>query len=704
MRDKRMKRYIIACVISLLCVNVMMQIYQLPKMKGLFTEYVSDSNMVPYALYVILFFMTFFVSCVLISKLSDFGCQRTQDDFTKGKQWAIVIGWCPAVLNGLLLLIGFAVEERLFDGPTWKQFIFHAFEPIAIVYMCVMFAVVYRVLTSDKLQVKKSRDILSAVADAVTKLREKLSKRRMPNRCIYIMVSVFAILLAVGFFTPNSYKEHYSLYHADAYFNSVYNYMQGAARTELNGSVYGYYGIILAPVVKLLGGSYTAFCAVISVLGALCYVCIAYIIMNLVRNVWVKIAGILAVPVYSLCFSYSVYRQLIPHRILFATIITAYMVHLIKRADNKYGVLGYVICILAIVWNLETGIVCLVGYTAFWMINVAKNKGFNNIGFYLWLFVRLMAAAFTVVMSYIFVNVVNYAMGGQAVTLKMFVFPLMSDAYMTNELAVAYPTGVVAWIMVAALCFAVSAYCLLKTKLVPKEVRISEVAEDYIRVEQITQKAGRDGVCFSIAVVVLGLMTYYINRCAYGNLQIVYMHAIVLMCVVLDVCVCRYANIRDGVMKHYYLSFACLIFTILISLVSGGIINYPVINYHRWRSEYKDMSQVELFKEELVQCCDKDTKAIGYIVPLIYSELGWDSGYYLMDIADLDIDKRLMIHISEELNGCKDKAILIDEYTYGRLMEADGLSKFNESYDCAKTFILYDTKLMYFELMGEIYD
>ncbi|MBQ4284699.1 MAG: hypothetical protein IJB96_12335 [Lachnospira sp.] len=649
-RPNKIINYVLAYGVALLVANCLLELYLLPPVTAWVTANVSHSNIAPYASYILVFLCAYLLCSFIFKNGRIAGRLEKLTDFR-----AAIAGWFPAGLNGVLLIAGFAREQQLFDGPSTSQFIFHASDFLSIAFMCAVFVVVHY-------RLEKSGESDKGV---------KVST----NARVYGLGAVLALLLAVAIFTPNTYKNYHGLYHTNAYFNSIYNYMQGVPRTELNGSVYGFYGMFMAPLVKLFGGSLTGYFVVESLLTVVAYMCMVYAVANVVKNRYVKYITVATMAVYSLCFSYSVYRQLVPHRILFPSIIVAYMVWL-KGKENistllrfLYVALGYVICMISVVWNLETGVVCLIGYTAYFIMKALHRYTFCSVWFYAECIKRTLYMVVAVIGAYGLVNIVNYALGGEPVTVSMFVFPVMTDSYVSGEISVGYPSGIVAWVMVAALMFAVIAY-------------------------GVSVKNGAE-LLSAVAVITLGLMTYYINRSAYGNLQIVYFTSVLVMGVVSDRCLVYYSKVK-GIVHTLYKSTACLMLTIMMVLVCGGIVNYPIISVHRLRSEYKKMDEVEAFKQAIERGCDKDTKALGLMVPLIYSDLGWDSGYYLLDVADIELNPDMIEFLGNDLNYELQKPLLIDTFTYEKLDGMAGLDGFEARYTKKESFKLYDVELMYY--------
>ena len=73
------------------------------------------------------------------------------------------------------------------------------------------------------------------------------------------------------------------------------------------------------------------------------------------------------------------------------------------------------------------------------------------------------------------------------------------------------------------------------------------------------------------------------------------------------------------------------------------------------------MRNTEVYNSEIqhiADVCAKDTKAIGFSIPMVYYELGWDSGYYFIDFADLDVYPQSLEYLQNELDNIDEPIIM----------------------------------------------
>lgn len=647
-----------------------MQIYLSEPVYTFIKRNVTTSNILPYGLLIIIFILAAILGNWVIKTAA---VRRIFEKMNKTA--AVIISWALVITNMVLLIISYLTEMELFDGPTPEDFTFHMNDKITLLVMAAVLLLVVGIIEN-----------MSAI-------QEEKQKNKV---YFYLFALLMGILFAYVMFTPNCYMTFYNLHHANAYYNSVYNAMHAAPRTELNSSVYGFYGILLAPFVKLLGGTYTDFCYVISFVGVLSYICIIYVLAKLVQSPVVKYAGAAALVVYNCSMSWGVYRQLIPHRIVFACILLAYLTFMYthQKMSRLYIGIGYIICALSIVWNFETGIVCLVAYISFFMVEVLKDYSLKQAHFYVELLKKILLAVLTFAGALGFVNIVNLCWGGGGISLRMFLFPTLNSSYMSGFLTTDYQKGVVAWLFIAAMAFVLIGHVISKVRLSPQAE-----SEKAAGIKDLGQgRTFRDNVLFVTAVIALGQMTYYINRSAYGNLAIAYFTAILMLCIICDFCLRGYVNrlYQSNFMNHLCRGFSYLMLTVLAVLILGGIYNYPNAQSKRLELSLRETTAVQVAEEEIASVCPPDTRAIGLSIAGLYSDLGWDSYYHIIDIADIGVYEPAAGILLEELNNRIDEPVLLDNHVIEELEEAGSLDLFYNRYHAEKKIHLYDTEIIYY--------
>ncbi len=146
--------------------------------------------------------------------------------------------------------------------------------------------------------------------------------------------------------------------HGNAYYASVYQAVIGAPFDYNNQSVYGHYAIFLKYPVKMLGGDYTAFNIVIAIVGAMSIFMVALALDLCVKNHFISIIGTWAIPMMYLYYPKN-HWQMFPHRILSASFLLYVIARYFHKREKWMKLTGYTLAGLAILWNAETGIICL---------------------------------------------------------------------------------------------------------------------------------------------------------------------------------------------------------------------------------------------------------------------------------------------------------------------------------------------------------
>lgn len=651
--EKRMMRNIIAGGFALAVAMLLMQVYLWEPVYQYVREHIVNSNIIPYAGMIVCFIGFYLLFQWILYKL-----------WSKIKippLVTVLISWGLVLLHIVLLIISYLNETSLFDAPNTEILSYHRNERITLIAVAGIFFMTV----------------------GVVERMQKISDNRKQSICLYVFALLFGLIYCYALFTPNIMSAPHNVHHSNAYFNSIYNTMHGAARSELNSSVYGYYGLFLAPIVKLLGGRLEAYFYTICLIALFAHMCLSYAMFQLVRSNVVKCAGIVALLLVPCTIQRQIYLQLIPHRVIFPCFLVAFLVFYYKHKKTSWlwQLAGYILCSLSLIWNFETGMVCLAAYSSFFIAEDLKDYSLKQKELYWDVLKRIGCAIATILGALGMVNLVNLLMGGGLIGLKTFIFPLMNDAYF-DWLLEDYQKGVVAWFFIAALAFVLIGSGLGRTKLSPAgEARSGR----------------RSSVLFTIGVLVLGLMTYYINRPAYGNLNNVFFLAILMLCIVTDYCLASYVNrkCRTPFMINLFRGFSYVFLTTLFVIGIGGVYNYANMQTYRTDRQYWDISAMEEIERQLKEYCEPDTRALGMVIPALYSDLQWDSGYHLIDVADYGVYPQVYEYLDRELNETIDEPILIEKAAMEQMQEAFSLDGFLARYEPERTFVFYQNELVY---------
>lgn len=307
------------------------------------------SNIIPYAVFLLVF-------CLLVCIIMNIPAvkNRLKLSGSNNKVYSVISALIILVVFGIL--IGCYLNEvNLFDGPAADDYLYHANEKITVIALTAIFIIMLAVI-------KKENAVVQPVKNKVY---------------LYLFAVVAGLIYAYSFYLPNVYSTDYNVYHFDAYFNTVYSAVNGVARSGLNSGVYGYYALILAPILKLIGGGINTFIILMAALSAFSYMAAAYVIIELVSNNAVRIMAVTALIVVNCSLHTGVYFQLVPHRTLFAGIILAYLFFGVKRKycyKPVYIIINVCLLMISVIWNFETGIVYTIAILLIMSKNIISNR------------------------------------------------------------------------------------------------------------------------------------------------------------------------------------------------------------------------------------------------------------------------------------------------------------------------------------------
>ncbi|MDE6386446.1 MAG: hypothetical protein K2L82_01415 [Lachnospiraceae bacterium] len=432
--------------------------------------------------------------------------------------------------------------------------------------------------------------------------------------------------------------------HGSAYYVSVYNALMNEPYTYSNQSIYGHYAILLKYPVKWLGGDYRAFNIVIAIVGGLSLFFVALALDLCIKNHFISIIAVWAVPVMFLYYPRN-HWQMFPHRVLFAG-IELYLITVLfykKKAALKF--VGYAVCCLSLLWNVETGIVCLGVWAATCIIYEElyvrtewswRHLGGSSIR-------NAMYSVFTIVGLIGIFNVYNMPLGEPFHGLRFLLYPMASwdmpekivvqaaeQAVQAAGAAASAGGGTASWgggfVTGLSILFPVQiSYWYLVFLLMGLAVVLYVVRQIFHRAEV------NDYIMGITAVLALGHLTYFINRPCFDYLSIAFFEAVIIMAVIADRQWNRTSGLAYGERSVQFLFVAILSVLSVLTLwqtyfrISGRV-----------EDGYYDTEEFHAITEEIAKVVPKDTYAVGMGIQEIYAELGWDTQSHVTDFTSID--------------------------------------------------------------------
>lgn len=430
--------------------------------------------------------------------------------------------------------------------------------------------------------------------------------------------------------------------HGSAYYVSVYNALMNEPYTYSNQSIYGHYAILLKYPVKWLGGDYRAFNIVIAIVGGLSLLFVALALDLCIKNHFISVIAVWAVPMMFLYYPRN-HWQMFPHRVIFAGIELYLIVALYYKRKAVLKAVGYLVCCISMLWNMETGIVCLgvwavtcIVYEDFCLRSERDWKHFGGS-----VIRNVMYSVFTVIGLIGIFNLYNMPLGEQWHGLRFMLYPHAASWDMPEKIVVraaeqavqtvadnavstgdaasswegGFVTGLSVWFPVQI------SYWYFVLLLMGMAVILYVVRMLFRRVDK------NDHIMGMAAVLALGHLTYFINRPCFDYLAIAFFESVMIMAIIAD----RQWDKRGGL--AYGERGIQFLFVSVLSILSVLAVWQTYFRIAgRIEDGYYDLTEFETITEEIARKVPKDTYAIGMMgTQEIYAELGWDTQSHTMD-------------------------------------------------------------------------
>ncbi|MCR5798891.1 MAG: hypothetical protein K6G69_02355 [Lachnospiraceae bacterium] len=425
-----------------------------------------------------------------------------------------------------------------------------------------------------------------------------------------------AFLGAIFVYAPNLYKNGgaWKLWHVHAYTNSIVNIMNLHPYDDSTASIYGHYGLIYYPFVRLLGNNYKAIAITIALFAFITYICVSYVLINMVKDDSIYILSILAILGIGISFmGEGQYYQILPHRCLFPALTLALITWHIRHQEREklYWALKLICGILSVIFNLETGMVCLVTLS---FVSFVEKKDKRVASF----FAQGLYMMLCVISSYLIVNAYNILVGGEWNGKRTFIFPIASDGYNMFKLLrveITNPiSGYFIQIVFLLLGFGV-ALVKYHDKNEPRNYR-----ERHLTV-------------MSIAMCGIGVFTYFIDRPAASCMAIAHIQFVMILASYSDAFYeteLKKEFIFNNPEKVFKTTTVSIAFLLIAWLALENLMTIGYVVDDRNRTVWEQASLEEDIKD-FREWRKEGAIAFGIGIPELYYMIGEDTGIALSD-------------------------------------------------------------------------
>ena len=500
---------------------------------------------------------------------------------------------------------------------------------------------------------------------------------------IWLTYAALVVLIFYCMYTPNIYGrgEQGDNYHAHAYFNSVYNVYQGVPYTHNVTSIYGHYGLFFKIPMKLVHGDFRAFG-----LGALTYIGAFLVLQMLVRSRILRViaAFALAFPVLGMRGGY--YWQVWPHRVLFPVLLLLYGTVILKKKRSSLltATGGYLICLLAILWNTETGLLLTVSWAGLYISRLLSRKKWKIRELLFSIGAQAVGMIFAFTGAYGIVNLYNLSKHSPMNSVRDFLIPLLSDGYMTDILHLDLPTYPSAYMAVITL-FLTGVAMGIAGWFGDREERRWET-----------------DLIFMLSVGALGCLVYYMNRPSYHNLDCISISAVLLAAYLAQ-------HGLDFVKKNGWKNIARITFyevvrggigiicaASVLAMGTGTILQFS--QNSKIKENFHNTAEFEDFAQQIAAIVPANTHGFGLNVAEVYSMLHWSTQCFTMDFSDMAVRPDSLKELKEQLETEDAPAVFTNKSSLGIWKRNDPKTYqwFCDNYKLNETFSFYNEEFRYF--------
>lgn len=510
----------------------------------------------------------------------------------------------------------------------------------------------------------------------------------------WILPLLYASLTVLIFYsmdTPNIFGrgEWGDSYHAHAYFNSIYNVYWGMPYTSELTSIYGHYGLLWKLPMELIGGDFRKFVFLMAILGAVTHLCAFLVLHMIVKSRVLRVLGAFGVSFPILGMRGGYYWQLWPHRMIFPMILLLYAAWVFKK--GKYGwktvLPGYIICLLGVVWNTETGMILAAAWACAHISRMFSTETMK-------LKTLLQGAAFHVLGvagsflgAYGLVNLYNVLKHSPANTIKEFLIPLMTDAYMTDVLHLelpmypsAYMGEIILFLIGISMGIAGWRWFVREKRCIPWQT----------------------GFLFFLSVSALGRLVYYMNRPAYHNLDCCHLSAVILLAYLGEKGIWFIKEKRwghpekcsfEGMVKG---TAGLLCMTALLALATGTVLQFS--QNSQIKENFHNTDEFYGYTEAIAAQVPANTMAFGLNVTEIYSALHWNTQCFTIDFSDMFVAQESAVKLERQLKeeGAKQVFTSQESLPIWEKFNPEGFRWFCENYTLDKTFPVNGIEFQYY--------
>ena len=350
---------------------------------------------------------------------------------------------------------------------------------------------------------------------------------------------------------------------------------------------------------------------------------IIYIIHSFDIKKWIKAILILAAVIRT---SFT-YPAISPIRTLFPCLICAYMTYVYNKKVNlrwntKWVWIGFALCSCAVLWNLETGIGCVIGFVVFIIVsNWMEYRAFDRKMFPIYLCSILFAIG-SVIIAIIMLNIYNMICGARFFVFRSFFYPYIGSSWVSDALRCNVVMGNHAWAYILILLLSSLSWALYHTRIFRKNTGGMREAP----------------LVASLAAVGIIVFVYYFNEAHWGCMEIVQQISVALSAIIIAKLWPVMTHKHDYCkLEHQWFRAVIVLAVMVYSVMALQIYNDPVRIQVRHDTGAYSLKTVFNDLEKIEAEIPDNTYGIGQGINIIYHMMGWTNHARFRDTSAIKI-------------------------------------------------------------------
>lgn len=607
--ERLLSRFPVIMTVSVAAFVGSVAVLEIVEDMGFLAAFLCRSNIIKYAFSLFVFALTFVVTCIASWAIPVKGQSITNRELKK-KTYRRLLLSAILVVGALLLHRRFFAEVNDFAIPLYGT---------SLHMIRLRYALPLTVATA-------------LLALVYSRSRKDISPRWVVPGYLTALSLAFAATLLLDIFQGDTY-------HGVAYLESIYNVLHGVPYTRETTGIYGHYALFLAPVLHLIGSNSLTVMLLMSTLLCCSTALCIYCIHHLIEENWLRILGALACCMCLITLRTSNYWQLQPHRVLFPLLVCAWLVFVTDK--NRWGIrellASWLLSAAAVLWNTESGIFCAISLSAAFLVHDLQARRWYQPEMLLRYVLHILLIIGSVVAAIGVMNLYNYLCGYRTPEISLFFFPMGVPDYMDGVLRCDLTLENDAWVYVLILFSALLLVGLSHTSIFGRKAG--------------SASARYAPLCAAVAMLGLLSFSYYANRAAYCNLDIIFQLACIAMCLFWRLFSDAWKSEKEEPRTLKRLSQAVI--SVVCLAVMAVLAMQSVVFAGKCIRRSADAGHYNT--QTLREICDtwqanvpEDTYAFGTGVSIIYEELGWDPGGRYRDFPDLFVGASVLGVIVDE--------------------------------------------------------